>query len=227
MTEQTDGQLKETDAAAQPNAAASGQEETPSGVTREEFEGFRDELLGELRGFQSGKDKMVRSFNETQQLVLDTLAKAGTPLSDEQQEVLSRRVQEDDHITGLVKGIVAKALAEVQGKAPEQANPQLDSIFRKYGLEPDSQEAQSLARKHKGDAKEILFALETKPVQPISAAAVAQPSGGTPPSSKEGEALTPEYIEKMTAAAGNRSELKRIKEEYREKGVPVDYVTWS
>lgn len=227
MTEQTDGQLTTTDAAAQPNAAASGQEETPSGVTREEFEGFRDELLGELRGFQSGKDKMVRSFNETQQLVLDTLAKAGTPLSDEQQEVLSRRVQEDDHITGLVKGIVAKALAEVQGKAPEQANPQLDSIFKLAGMNPDSEEARVLTTQHKGDVGAIAEAIANKPATAVSAATVAQPSGGTPPSSKEGEALTPEYIEKMTAAAGNRSELKRIKEEYREKGVPVDHVTWS
>ena len=67
------------------------------------------------------------------------------------------------------------------------------------------------------------IANKTRPSKPASVGGIAQPPGtGVPKSSPD--ALVAEYQSKMLSARGNKGLATAIKEEYRQKGVPVDQV---
>ena len=213
MTEQTD---VTTDAVEQPTQPASGE---TSGVTREEFEELRSSLQGTV-------DKKVHKVDDTLKDLQDALASAGVGLSDGQVDALNERVNQDTRIAQLVAAQVQEALGEQPGKVAPPADTDLDRIFEYHEL-PESERV-AYAEKYKHNAAEISHQLSLRDkAPPVSPAAAIQPGGSKQPGTKEGDALVPEYTEKMLAAAGNAIVIRRLKEEYRAKGVPVDQVTFG
>jgi len=114
-----------------------------------------------------------------------------------------------------------------------QAIPEALARFTEVGLSVSDPDVAALIGKSGEYKTRADFLLEVERTvnrkvikPPVSPAAVVAPAS-TPPAQQSGNELIGEYQAKVIAARGNREEIKRLRAAYKEKGVPVEQVSFT
>jgi hypothetical protein len=185
-------------------------------------------LKGEVNALKSGKDKAVNRLEEEWK-PLKELAKYLNVDEDTVREAQRNM---------LLDKLVAQSLSSPQPEqvatgtsTPQVARADVQTLASQYGLDPiaDAPFLLSLVSEPDPSKVELMIARKardkTSQPNPTPASSPA-PMGGTPVTQK-GEELVGEYKTKMLTNKGNKELLRQIKEEYRQKGCPVDHVNFS
>ena len=157
--------------------------------------------------------------------------------SEKDRAIAKLRKEVDDKFAELSgKPVVKEAAAaptDTGTVSPAQAIPEALARFQEVGLSvSDPSVAGFLAQSGAYKSREAML-LEAERIinrtliKPSVSAAVAVSAAATPPPAASTDQLTAEYRSKMMAARGKPSEVRRIKAEYAQKGVPVDNVIFS
>lgn len=237
MTDQPNvGTAPATGAPETPNSSVSPQGTPPIegadqllNLLESRFSSKFDNLTKELRGLQSRQDKAENSFQE-RLAKLDQLQ--GQGLSREQ--ALAKMEAEDADVSWR-KNLETRLeqIASQLGSGGTQTNrqQQVADVFANVGLDPkDPRVAPFLVKEYQSpEAMELAaYRLHKELTQtPTPTAAQGASLQSKPESRADVAELTQKYQNDMLAARGKPSELKRIKEEARKNGVPVDSIVFA
>lgn len=205
-------QTEGTAAANQPVSQGSG---TPLSGDFTSLAKELSEIKSQLRSLQSGKDKAVDRIEER-------LAKY---LGVEEDKVMDaqRRMALDDLLDERLQGA-----QQASGRANvPQANDEVQTVINELGLDANNPQVLSVLTKK---LSPVRTAIElAKLAQPSSAPTDAQrpPVQGVPPTTPNQEALVAEYRAKVLANRGKRDVILALRAEYKQKGVPVESISFS
>ena len=181
-------------------------------------------VLSEVRGLQSRQDKSDKVNREFMDEYRKNL-KAG--MSEAEAEVTAQTTIDNRGAEKRRQDWIDQQIAN--SSSAGNGTTDAAKVVAKYGLAENDPDVLPLLRTKSGTELELAVANialgRAKSPQP-SAAAATSLTGGTPPKTEGVEALTKDYQKDMLAARGNVSELKRIKEEARKRGVPVDSIVF-
>jgi len=191
-----------------------------------------EEVDARSRALQGEKDRGVnKATKEVEELKAkiaeyEKLKSKGFDLDEAVDEIDFKSTirQIKDRLDGIIP-----ASQQATGTSPVGVTEAAKSVFEKAKVDLNSPEAIALLREHGHDPIELAMhvgtlraKLETT-ASPTSAPSISVGA----PQPADVKALSDKYIKDMLAARGNKALAKQIKDEARQKGVPVDKVTFT
>jgi hypothetical protein len=194
---------------------------------------LQKEVAETRKQMQSDKDRAVSRISKDLESIKPLLerVKQVTGMDDAQAAQLQERLEMDEIKRRVLGGETQTSTDVSRGSGAPDAADISAQVIESLGFDLNDTEVAQIHARNTGNVKqlgselkELLVSRATAP-QP-NAAANAAPIAGAHVPNPGPEQLTAQYQKDMLAARGNAALLKQIKEQARDKGVPVDSITF-
>lgn len=194
---------------------------------------LKKELAETKRLAQSDKDRAVSRISKDLESIKPLLerVKQVTGMDDAQVSQLQERLEMDEIKRRVLGGETPTNTPASHGSGTEAMADISAAVIESLGLDLSDTEVAQIHARNTGNIKkmglELRGLLESRATAPQpNAAANAAPVAGVHTPQPGIEQLTAQYSKDMLAARGNTALLKQIKEQARQKGVPVDSIAF-
>jgi len=171
-----------------------------------------------IKGLQKGTDKQIGQVRDNVKRILE-LKEKGLDESQINRELFLDTLMDSQNTPA----------APVVGKQPEQPSLDVNAVVKAMLLDESDVAVAAIKKAYVNNPVELVAQLANlkesrSSVKPVTPASSLPPEGGNTPADKDVQALAQEYSHKVMEARGNKALIRQLKEEYRQKGVPVDQV---
>ena len=188
-------------------------------------------LKKELRGLQSRQDKgtseiseILAEFKKQQKSGLNEIdAELAAVNAIENRKKVARR---DQALDLLIEKLNLNEVSEQLTGSKSNGTDDYAKVIKEFGANATDPDILLMLRESKNPT-ELAIKLGKRTQSPPPTQSQAAASVGQSVPTPDGNALIGEYTRQMQANRGKPSEIRRIKAEYAQKGVPVDQVAFT